>query len=293
MRRISQNRRGAAIKAASIIAVLLFLCALTAMTPSAQTVYAGTPDCPSSWPADQGEQFFTDPDGAEWFVIRSADSNGYETLRAYPADDSYATGYVPGSPDEVCNLLVRRPRSTADLDEPRQVTFRAEQEPKPRVVVTTTIFRQFYDRLIPNGPQGANPDPTWGDLFDLFSDQERSCMTAHLGQERLALALQNSVFHEVDPGGDPRLEDVIILSCLSTDTAGALTFAITFASVVRQVEASGEENACVQELLEPAIAALSKPNPTEEELMAVFAFFFGLISCGLEMTDPPAGSSGG
>ncbi len=289
MNRIVQSSRNAAARTASITVLVLVVCALGAIVSTTDTAHARAADCPSSWPDAEGEQFFTDSAGAEWFVIRSADSNGYETVRAYPADDGYSMGYIPGSPDEICNLLVRRPESAADLDEPRRVIFRAEREPKPREVVTKTLFREFYDRLIPNGPQGPNPDPKWGGLFDLFTNEERSCMSAALGDERLAMALQNSVFHE----GDPRLEDMTILACLSEDTGGALTFAITFAAFVRQVEASGEENPCVQELLEPAVEALSKPNPTEDELLAVFEFFFGLVSCGLDMTDTPAGSSGG
>ncbi len=289
MRRVGQNSQGAAFRTASIVAVMLFLCALAAMTPHAETAHAGAPGCPSSRPADQGEQFFTDSDGTEWFVIRSADSNGYETVRAYPADDGYRSGYVPGSPDEVCNLLVRRPGSAADLDEPPQVIFRAEREPKPRVVATKTIFREFYDRLMPNGPQGANPDPTWGDLFPVFSEDERSCMTAALGEEGFAEAGRSEVFHD----GEARLQDIFIFACLSDDTAGALTFAIAFAGIVRQVEASGEENPCVQALLEPAVEALSTPSPTEDQMLAVFAFFFGLASCGLESTGPPSGTPGG
>ena len=270
--------------------MIVALCVLAAMVPHAQPAEAANPACPSSWPAEPGEQFFTDSSGAEWFVIRSADSNGYESVRAYPADDRYAAGFVPGSPDEICNLLVRRPDSTADLTEPRQVIFRAEREPKPRAVVTKTVFRQFYDRLIPNGPHGPNPDPKWSDLFPVFSDAERSCITDQLGEEQLAVALQNSVFVELD---EPRLHDVIIFGCLSEDTGFSLTFAIAFAAIVRQVEASGEENPCVQELLEPAVAALSKPNPTEEDMLAVFAALFGLVACGLEMTDPPPGTPGG
>ena len=83
-------------------------------------------------------------------------------------------------------------------------------------------------------------------------------------------------------GDEPRLQDVVIFSCLSEDTGPALTFAIAFAGIVRGIEASGEENACVQELLEPAVAALSNPSATEEDLLAVARFFFGLIACGLE-----------
>ena len=115
-------------------------------------------------------------------------------------------------------------------------------------------------------------------------------MTSALGQEQLDIALRNQVFYE---GDEPRLHDLIIFGCLSEDTGGSLTFAITFAAIVRQIEASGEENPCVQALLEPAIAALSKPNPTEEEMLAVFAFFFGLISCGFEATAPSPGTPEG
>ncbi|MCZ0953184.1 MAG: hypothetical protein OXL37_15400 [Chloroflexota bacterium] len=277
------------MKRASIVATICFLGALGAIALVMDTAYARGPDCPSSWPQETSEQFFTDSDGAEWFVIRSADSNGYETVRAYRADDGYQTGYVPGSPDEVCYLLVRRPRDAEDLAEAQQLEFRVEQEEEPVPAVSKTLFREFYDRLIPVGPYGPNPDPKWGDLFVVFSAEERSCIAAALGEEGLAAASQSSVFHE---GDEPRLQDVFIFGCLADDTSGALTFAIAFAAIVRQVDASGEENTCVQELLEPAVAALSKPSPTEDDVLAVFALFFGLISCGLEVaptgTAPPA-----
>ena len=263
-----------------------------AVTLPAERAYARAPDCPSSWPAEPGERFFSDSEGVEWFVIRSADSNGYETVRAYRADDRYTMGYVPGSPDETCYLLVRQPGSAEDLPESRQLRFRAEREAKREEgapTVSSTKFRQFYDRLIPVGPQGPNPDPVWGDLFPVFSDAEPSCIAAQLGEEGYATASGSSVFYD----GEPRLQDIIILGCLSEDTAGALVFAMTFAQIVRQMEASGEENACVQELLEPAVAALSNPSPTEEDSLAVAAFFFGLVACGLEAADLPPGALGG
>ncbi len=264
------------------------------MALPAERAYARGPDCPSGWPAEPGERFFSDSEGVEWFVIRRADSNGYETVRAYRADDRYTMGYVPGSPDETCYLLARQPGSAEDLPESRQLRFRAEQETERDETATaaaTTKFRQFYDRLIPVGPQGPNPDPVWGDLFPIFSDAERSCITAQLGEEGYATASGSSVFYDGD--GEPRLQDIIILGCLSEDTAGALVFAMTFAQIVRQMEASGEENACVQELLEPAVAALSNPSPTEQERLAVAAFFFGLVGCGLEAAEPPPGVPGG
>ena len=278
------------MKTASIIAVIVFVCALGAFTIYADTALARAPDCPSSWPEQPVEQFFTDSDGAEWFVIRSADSNGYETVRAYRADDGYQMGYVPGSPDEICYLLVRRPRDAGDLAEARQLEFRVEQEPEETVrAVSKTPFRQFYDRLIPVGPYGPNPDPKWGDLFVVFSAEERSCIATALGEDGLRAAMESSVLYE----GEPRLQDILIFGCLSEDTGFALTFAMAFASIVRQIEASGEENACVQELLEPAVAALSNPNPTDEEMLAVFAFFFGLASCEFEPAGPATGPQGG
>ena len=100
---------------------------------------AADPPCPGSWPgqgyegpladADRGrvayQDYFTDSDGARWFVIRSSDSNGYTTVRAYPAGDD---GYVTDAPDEVCYLIVRRPGDAEDAGEPTQVVFPREQE---------------------------------------------------------------------------------------------------------------------------------------------------------------------
>lgn len=275
------------MKTATIVATICFLGALGAIALFTDTALARAPDCPSSWPEDPVEQFFTDSDGAEWFVIRSMDSNGYETVRAYRANEGYQAGYVPGSPDEICYLLVRRPRDVEDLAEARQLEFRVEQEPEQIVrPASKTLFREFYDRLIPAGPYGPNPDPKWGDLFGVFSNEERSCIAAALGEEGLANASQSSVFHE----GEPRLQDVLIFGCLSHDTAGALTFAIAFAAVVHEADAIGEENACVQELLELIVSVLSKPFPTEEDLSAVL---FGLIACALESAVPESGVPGG
>lgn len=275
------------MKIASSIAALVLLCALGAFGIYAETTHAREPDCPSSWSEAPAEQFLTASEGVEWFVIRSADSNGYETVRAYRADDRYQAGYVPGSPDEVCYLLVRRPGDTEDLAEPRQPVFRAESEDDDRAApaAAKTLFRQFYDRLIPAGPYGPNPDPKWGDLFVVFSSEERSCMVATLGEGGLAEALTGRVFRE----GEPRARDVIMLSCLSDDMATALAFAIAFGDIVRRVDASGEENPCVQELLRPAVAALSNPSPTDEERWSVIALFFGLESCGLKSPEPPPG----
>lgn len=275
------------MKTASIIVGILFVCALGVLGIYADTAHARTPDCPSSWPEDPAEQFFSDADGTDWFVIRSADSNSYETVRAYRADDGYQAGYVPGSPDEVCYLLVRRPGPAEDLAEAQQLEFRAEQEPEETArPFSKTLFRRFYDRLIPMGPYGPNPDPKWGDLIVVFSKEERACIAAELGEDGLANASQSSVFHE----GEPRRQDVLIFGCLSHDTGGALTFAIAFAAVVHEAEAIGEKNPCVQELLELVVSVLSKPFPTEADLSAAL---FGLIACVLEAAEPGTDGLGG
>ena len=112
----------------SVILVMLALCLLGGLSFPAGEAFARGPACPSSWPEQAHEGFFTDAEGKEWFIIRSADSNGYVTVRAYAASDSYASGYVPNSPDQVCYLLARLAGETDDLTEPRQLEFSSEQE---------------------------------------------------------------------------------------------------------------------------------------------------------------------
>ena len=82
-------------------------------------------DCPSSWPAGDYDDFFTDAENRRWFVIRATDGNGYTLVRAYPATDN---GYVANSPDEICYLMVRRPGDTEDAAEPERVVFAKERE---------------------------------------------------------------------------------------------------------------------------------------------------------------------
>ena len=125
------------------IATLILICVLV----SDDSVLQGSganPPCLSSWPPQEYDgalrekdyghilfsDFYTDADGDRWFVIRSADSNGYTTVRAYHAEDG-GDGYIAGAPDETCYLLVRRPGDTVDSTEPRQITFPMEKEENP------------------------------------------------------------------------------------------------------------------------------------------------------------------
>ncbi len=48
-------------------------------------------------------------------------------MRAYPAAQ-WDGGYITGSPDRLCYLIVREPGATTDLDDPRQVLFPRESD---------------------------------------------------------------------------------------------------------------------------------------------------------------------
>ena len=114
---------------AAFVAVCVL--AVSALLLQQRVSHADGHECPSSWPAQSYEGLHTDDRGKSWFIIRSADSNGYESVRAYVADDAYSAGYATGSPDEICYLIVRRPGDTADAAEPTYVEFQKEQEKEP------------------------------------------------------------------------------------------------------------------------------------------------------------------
>ena len=107
---------------ASIIGAVFLVLAAAALLP-ARAHAQGDPVCPGSWPgANPGlggigyQDFYTDINGRRWFIIRSQDSNDYTTIRAYPANDRYRIGYVPG---EACTFVVRHPSDA----EPHQWEF--------------------------------------------------------------------------------------------------------------------------------------------------------------------------
>lgn len=118
--------------------VIAVVCALVASGVLSQhAARADGHDCPSSWPAQAQEGFYTDDDGKDWYVIRSSDSNGYTTVRAYEADDGSDAGYRSGSPDEICYLVVRRAGDSEDAAEPRRIAFPKESEQPDRRSVST------------------------------------------------------------------------------------------------------------------------------------------------------------
>lgn len=138
--------------AAGLILLALLALGLSGLGLFSQRAALATPECPVSWPRQDHEGFFTDDAGKEWFIIRSTDSNGYATIRAYPADASYASGYAPNSPDELCYLLVRPANAAADVAIPNQIEFPRE---KPQPTPSPPTLRELLDRLSPSEQQSA------------------------------------------------------------------------------------------------------------------------------------------
>ena len=125
----------------NVVIVVLAIAVLATVGWAARAAAEGTPECPTDWPGqgyegplredDRGriqyEDFHSDAEGRYWYIIRGADSNGYATVRAYPAAVGDG-GYITESPDRVCYLIVREPGAPADLAEPRQVLFPRESD---------------------------------------------------------------------------------------------------------------------------------------------------------------------
>lgn len=255
-----------------IAVVFLAACILLVLAGEA---YAGEPACPASWPETDHQDFFTDSDGVSWFVIRSADSNGYETVRAYPASEQYDVGYVPNSPDEVCHLLVRRPGNDEDLAQPKQIIFPREREEEPPSAAAPTA---------PQGGITVAPGASWGDLFADFTEAERSCISGALGEDLLAVAVDTPIHRP----GDIREWEVTIFGCLSQDTAITLFLSIFFAHLGVTVELPDAATACMRDVLSdadiPTLVGGLGPNPTAAQAEALITFFFGMATCGTPAT---------
>ena len=135
-----------------------------------QAVAQDSPECPPDWPnqqyagplreKDHGriqyQDYHTDSDGERWFVIRASDSNGYTTIRAYPASDDADGGYYADSPDQVCYLIVRKPGAETDAAVPDQVVFPREREPQRTVEsissVIPTLAPTPTPQVVPDSP---------------------------------------------------------------------------------------------------------------------------------------------
>ena len=269
--------RGVKMRKVGIAAALLGVFVLSGLVFVAGSAAAADPACPTSWPQETYEDFFTDSEGAEWFVIRSVDSQGYEMVRAYPASDLYDLGYVPNSPDEICYLLVRRPRDAEDSTGPSQVTFREESEgPSPE---SSTTPPDLLSRLLAGDPQALDGNTRWGDLFVTLTGPEQACIRGGLSEEQFASAMATPIYRE----GETEEWEVVIFGCLDQETAAAV-FYFTFAALLGLEGVVGDETAsCIRDLLAvvdvPALVAGSLPDAQGEEVGAFLQFWFGLVVC--------------
>ena len=126
----------------NVVIVVLAIAALATVGLAARAAAEGTPECPADWPGQgyegplraedyghiQYQDYHTDAADQRWYIIRSSDSNGYTTIRAYPTSDDADGGYHADSPDQVCYLIVRKPGAETDAAEPDQVVFPRERE---------------------------------------------------------------------------------------------------------------------------------------------------------------------
>ena len=173
-----------------------------------QAVAQDAPECPPDWPnqqyagplreKDHGriqyQDYHTDFDGERWFVIRASDSNGYTTIRAYPASDDADGGYQADSPDQVCYLIVRKPGAAEDATEPDQVEFPREQEeqtsgsgsvstPAPTPEQSTTPQPPATPGPTPSATPASNAAPTL-DLLEFDGETVASGPVSRGGFER-------------------------------------------------------------------------------------------------------------
>ena len=160
--------------AKSIRVVIVIVASLIGATVGAWSLpvndaRAADPSCPNSWPGQSHngmlpeqvygsisyQDFFTDSDDQRWYVIRSSDSNGYTTVRAYPAPEG-AAGYVSGSADEVCYLVVRRPGDSEDAAEPTQIVFPRESEEQRELTLLERLRRNAAEFEYAVGQPGGS-----------------------------------------------------------------------------------------------------------------------------------------
>ena len=206
-----------------------------------QAVAQGPPECPADWPGQgyegplrpedhgrtQYEDYHTDTDGKHWFVIRASDSNGYTTIRAYPAADD--EGYQADSPDRVCYLIVREPGAVEDAAEPRQVEFPREQEQKPTPAPTpypiqsqpvsvnlvsgqaATLTQDSGARI--EVPEGATSEPTTASITEVPPPTSDLAVGRvfdfSVGDVPLAAPVTIHIPFELPSNGDPSLVQAV------------------------------------------------------------------------------------
>ena len=128
------------------------------------------------------------------------------------------------------------------------------------------------DRVLAN----VGPDTRWGELYQAFSDEEQACIGNELGEEQLAAALEERVYHE----GDTKEWQVSIFNCIAAEKAAAVFYAGT---IGQYPELTDDNKACIRQLLAgtdvPALVSATLPDTPPDQAMPLLAFSFGLLGC--------------
>ena len=127
-------------------------------------------------------------------------------------------------------------------------------------------------------------DTLWGDLFDVFTADEQSCIRTELGDELLESALAMRVLAE----GDTEEWMVSIFRCLAPETAAAIFFT---GSTMDMEGLTEDQETCIREKLAGIdvadILASTLPDADPDSTAAADEFGLGLLSCLVGLSDFP------
>ena len=199
------------------------------------TAQAHRPDCPSSVPTEEGEYFWTDSKGDEWFIIRQVQGSGYTTVKAYVASNAYDSGFVPSSSHETCVWKVRGQGNTEDLDPPEQIFPLADREhddSNQRSKVTGT-----------KTPQAQGPQPSAAFSLSLVPGDQDSDLLATVGN--ISFVRQGTkivlivAFSNLKPDSDASTTDYVYRIQVLQGSSVASQCQATGLNTVRQVNTNG------------------------------------------------------
>ena len=135
------------------------------------------------------------------------------------------------------------------------------------------------DRSVAPDEVLAQPDATWSDVFNTFSEEEQSCIRGEMGDERLDSILDQPFALE-----GLEEEPVAVLDCISDEVAREILLA-DFAA--QNGGLTGEQELCLRGLLgnispvelAKAMSPDSQSEPTQEQALLMLSFGFGMVTC--------------
>ena len=135
----------------------------------------------------------------------------------------------------------------------------------------------------------AQPDTTWGDVFNTFSEEEQSCIRGEVGDERL-----DSILGQ--PYGLQGLENesVSVLECISDEQARTILLADLSSRFPGLTE---DQKICLGDLLgtmSPVdLASAMGPEPTQEQAFLMLSFSLGMVACVPQLAENMSGGPTG